>query len=214
MANDLSLSAVVMHVRELQRSTDFYREILQLEVEVTSDEAALLTAPTGDHLVLRALPGASRTFGTVGVQFVLWTARDNEDLDRCERELKARDAFVSVSARAGSPGRRRPRSGRHSPRRRLPAKAWRRHDGNAGSHVHILTCELADSTGRSRVTYWPGRCRSLVTRASEERDSIAALREHAVSIMQPAAPLFAPAALLAARDRPAQRSHPLARMVA
>ena len=102
MANDLSLSAVVMHVRELQRSTDFYREILQLEVEVTSDEAALLTAPTGDHLVLRALPGASRTFGTVGVQFVLWTARDNEDLDRCERELKARDAFVSVSVEQGA----------------------------------------------------------------------------------------------------------------
>ena len=102
MANDLRLSAAVMHVRELQQSTDFYREILLLDVEVTSDEATLLTTPTGDHLVLRALPRASRTFAAVGVQFVLWTARDNDDLDRCERELKARDAFVSVSVEQGA----------------------------------------------------------------------------------------------------------------
>src|SRR5882757_7110075 len=36
-------------------------------------------------------------------------------------------------------------------------------------------------------------CWSLVTRANDERDSIAALREHAVSIMRPAAPPDAPA---------------------
>src|SRR2546422_5387141 len=36
-------------------------------------------------------------------------------------------------------------------------------------------------------------CWSLVTRANDERDSIAALREHAVSIMQPGAPPTAPA---------------------
>ena len=102
MADTIKLSAAVMHVRELQRSTDFYREILLLEVEVTSAEATLLTAPNGDHLVLRARPGATRTFGAVGLQFVLWTARDNDDLDRCERELKARDAFVSVSVEQGA----------------------------------------------------------------------------------------------------------------
>jgi catechol 2,3-dioxygenase-like lactoylglutathione lyase family enzyme len=98
----MKLSAAVMHVRELQRSTDFYREILLLDVEVTSGEATLLTAPNGDHLVLRALPGANRAFGSVGLQFVVWTARDDDDLDRCERELKARDAFVSVSIEQGA----------------------------------------------------------------------------------------------------------------
>ena len=36
-------------------------------------------------------------------------------------------------------------------------------------------------------------CWSLVTRANDERESIAALREHAVSIMQAAAPPTAPA---------------------
>jgi catechol 2,3-dioxygenase-like lactoylglutathione lyase family enzyme len=96
MADSIKLSAAVIFVRELQRSTDFYRDILQLRAEVTSDEATLLTAPNGDHIVLRALPRASKPAGTVGVQFVVWTARDNDDLDRCERELKARDAFVSV----------------------------------------------------------------------------------------------------------------------
>jgi hypothetical protein len=35
-------------------------------------------------------------------------------------------------------------------------------------------------------------CWSLVTRVDDERDSIAALREHAASIMQPAAPPTAP----------------------
>jgi hypothetical protein len=36
-------------------------------------------------------------------------------------------------------------------------------------------------------------CWSLVTRADDERESIAALREHAVSVMQAAAPATAPA---------------------
>ena len=36
-------------------------------------------------------------------------------------------------------------------------------------------------------------CWSLVTRADDERESIAALREHAVGVMQPAAPPTAPA---------------------
>jgi catechol-2,3-dioxygenase len=102
MADTIKLTAAVVHVRDLQQSTDFYREILLLEVEVTSDDAALLTAPGGDHLVLRALPGANRAFGVVGVQFLVWTARDSDDLDRCERELKARDAFVSRSSEQGA----------------------------------------------------------------------------------------------------------------
>lgn len=102
MADTIKLAAAVTFVRDLQRSTDFYREVLLLDVEVTANDAALLAAPSGDHLVLRALPGASRTFGDVGVQFVVWTARDKDDLDRCERELKARDAFVSVSDEQGS----------------------------------------------------------------------------------------------------------------
>jgi DNA-binding transcriptional LysR family regulator len=49
----------------------------------------------------------------------------------------------------------------------------------------LRTCSVVDPC--------PLWCWSLVTRANDERDSIAALREHAVSMMQPAGPTTAPA---------------------
>jgi hypothetical protein len=59
------------------------------------------TTPAGDHVVLRALPMAQRLTGTVGVQYLIWTARDADDLARVEEALKARGAFVSATTEQG-----------------------------------------------------------------------------------------------------------------
>jgi len=102
VADTIKLSAAVIHVRELQQSTDFYREVLLLDVEVTSAEASLLTAPGGDHRVLRVLPNANRAFGVVGVQFLVWTpatATTSIDVLASSRLV---DAFVSVSTEQGA----------------------------------------------------------------------------------------------------------------
>ena len=101
MAERMRLSGAVIFVRELQRSVDFYRQLLERDVEIAEPEAALFATPGGEHLFLRARTGASRMFGGVGVQYLIWTAQDAQDLDRCEEMLKARGAFRSTSIREG-----------------------------------------------------------------------------------------------------------------
>jgi catechol-2,3-dioxygenase len=101
MSGDLRLSAAVIFVNELERSAEFYRDVLQLETQVASEGAVVLTTPAGVHLVLRALPMAQRMTGSVGIQYLIWTARDAGDLARVEEALRAREAFVSVDAEQG-----------------------------------------------------------------------------------------------------------------
>jgi len=101
MSGDLKLSAAVVFVHELERSAEFYRDVLKLETEVAAEGAVVLTTPAGDHVVLRALPMAQRLTGNVGVQYLIWTARDADDLARVEEALKARGAFVSATAEQG-----------------------------------------------------------------------------------------------------------------
>jgi len=91
----MRLTAAVMFVRDLSRSEEFYRGLLELELETTTGEALLLSAD-GVHLVLRALDGALHASGNLGVQYLIWAARDAADLDRCEQFLKGRNAHVST----------------------------------------------------------------------------------------------------------------------
>jgi catechol-2,3-dioxygenase len=92
----MQLSSAVIFVRDLDRSKEFYRQLLQLDVGLTTGEAVLLSAGEGDHLVLRELPDAPGTSGVVGVQYLIWTATDREDLERCERVLETWDAHIST----------------------------------------------------------------------------------------------------------------------
>ena len=54
MGMDARLGSVVMFVRELDRSVDFYTGVLGMEVVDRSPTAALLSSPTA-QLVLRAM---------------------------------------------------------------------------------------------------------------------------------------------------------------
>jgi catechol 2,3-dioxygenase-like lactoylglutathione lyase family enzyme len=93
MAQGARLSSVVMFVRDLDRSVRFYTGILGLVVADRSTTAALLSNATGTQLVLRAMGrGADRALGSVGVQYVVWTAPGKEELERCERELREHGA--------------------------------------------------------------------------------------------------------------------------
>jgi catechol 2,3-dioxygenase-like lactoylglutathione lyase family enzyme len=77
-------------VRELERSVRFYRELLALEVAVHDNTAALLVSPDGFELYLRSMgPGAHHSLGSVGIQYLIWTADGEDDLRRCEQVLRA-----------------------------------------------------------------------------------------------------------------------------
>jgi catechol 2,3-dioxygenase-like lactoylglutathione lyase family enzyme len=102
MANGSRLESAVMFVQNLDRSVAFYREVLGLEISDHSPTACLLTSASGSQLILRAMGGgAVHSLGGVGVQYVIWTAADEEDLERCERTLKELSAHRET--RIGGP---------------------------------------------------------------------------------------------------------------
>jgi catechol 2,3-dioxygenase-like lactoylglutathione lyase family enzyme len=104
MAHGPRLGSVVIFVQNLDRSVNFYREVLGLDVVDRSPTAALLLSGDGCQLILRAMgTGVVHTLGAVGVQYVIWTAADEKDLDRCERALKEFSAHRET--RAGGPAR-------------------------------------------------------------------------------------------------------------
>jgi catechol 2,3-dioxygenase-like lactoylglutathione lyase family enzyme len=93
MAGGARIGAVVIFVTELDRSVSFYADVLALRVADTSPTAALLASEEGSHLILRAMGShAGHALGSVGVQYVVWSAPDKQELDRCEQALKQRSA--------------------------------------------------------------------------------------------------------------------------
>ena len=94
MAHGARLDSVVMFVHDLNRSVSFYSEVLRLHVADRSATAALLIGAKRSQLILRAMGrGAEHALGGVGVQYVIWTADDADDLARCEKVLKHRSAW-------------------------------------------------------------------------------------------------------------------------
>ena len=94
MAHGARLDSVVMFVHDLNRSVSFYSDVLKLHVADRSATAALLIGAKRSQLILRAMgSGASHALGSVGVQYVIWTADDADDLARCEQMLKDKSAW-------------------------------------------------------------------------------------------------------------------------
>ncbi len=94
MARGARLGSAVIFVRDLDASVGFYRDVLALDMVDSSPTAALLHGGTGSQLVLRAMgSNAAHALGTVGVQYLVWSADSRDDLDECERALRGRGAY-------------------------------------------------------------------------------------------------------------------------
>jgi catechol 2,3-dioxygenase-like lactoylglutathione lyase family enzyme len=102
MAEGARVGSVVMFVSDLDRSEAFYTDVLALGVTDRSPTAVLLTNAGGVSLILRAMGrDAPHALGSVGVQYVVWTASGEEDLARCERALAARGAHRETRSLGG-----------------------------------------------------------------------------------------------------------------
>jgi catechol 2,3-dioxygenase-like lactoylglutathione lyase family enzyme len=101
MGLDARLGSVVMFVRELDRSVEFYTAVLGLEVVDHSSTAALLSSPTA-QLILRAMgDNAAHPLGAVGLQYAVWTAASQAGLDQSEQALKKHGAHRSTRSGDG-----------------------------------------------------------------------------------------------------------------
>lgn len=101
MAHGTRINSAVMFVQELERSVSFYLEVLELRLADRSPTAALLISPAGAQLILRSMgSNAAHALGSVGVQYVVWTAGGRDDLSRCERVLRQRSAHYETRSSA------------------------------------------------------------------------------------------------------------------
>ena len=102
MAEGARLGSVVMFVQDLDRSVNFYTDLLVLEVADRNSTAALLNNADGATMILRAMGHHSpHPLGSVGVQYVVWAAAGEEDLARAERVLAARGAHRETRSHDG-----------------------------------------------------------------------------------------------------------------
>jgi catechol 2,3-dioxygenase-like lactoylglutathione lyase family enzyme len=102
MALDARLGSVVIFVHELDRSVDFYTQVLGLDVADRDATAALLVTASGSQLILRAMGGnAPHPLGAIGVQYIVWTAASADDLKRIEQVLRDRHAFTEIRSGEG-----------------------------------------------------------------------------------------------------------------
>jgi catechol-2,3-dioxygenase len=95
----MNVQGVVVNVADLNRSVDFYREVLGFAVLSEMEQLAAVSAPGSDRtqvVVLRAL-GSSRVEGTghIGLQAFLLEVESPDQLETIASKLDSRKALVS-----------------------------------------------------------------------------------------------------------------------
>jgi catechol-2,3-dioxygenase len=95
----MNFQGVVMNVADLDRSIDFYREVLDFQLLSQKEQLAAMSAPGSDRaqiIVLRALGrGPLGGGGHIGLRAFLLEVETADQLERIATQLDARKAFVS-----------------------------------------------------------------------------------------------------------------------
>ncbi|HEV3312825.1 MAG TPA: VOC family protein [Chloroflexota bacterium] len=95
----MNFQGVVMNVADLNRSIDFYREVLGCSLLSQQDQLAAVSAPGNDQpqvIVLRAL--GSRTVGGaghIGLRAFIMEVESEDQLEQIAREFDSRRLLIS-----------------------------------------------------------------------------------------------------------------------
>ena len=94
----MNFQGVVMNVRDLKRSIDFYREVLGFTVLSQEEQLAAVSAPGSDHpqvIVLREF-GSSPLAGArhIGLRAFILEVDSNDQLERIASDLDSRNFLV------------------------------------------------------------------------------------------------------------------------
>jgi catechol-2,3-dioxygenase len=95
----MNFQGVVTNVADLDRSVDFYRDVLGFTVLSQQDQLAAVTAPGSDHpqvIVLREI-GTTRVGGArhIGLRAFILETDTPDELERIASELDSRRLLVS-----------------------------------------------------------------------------------------------------------------------
>jgi catechol 2,3-dioxygenase-like lactoylglutathione lyase family enzyme len=92
----MKLTSAVIFTTDLGTSVAFYEKLLTARTTVRTSTAALLVGLNEDQLYLRAVSERDQhPLGGVGIQYLIWTASDRTELDRCEQLLREQSPRVS-----------------------------------------------------------------------------------------------------------------------
>ncbi|MBH0099214.1 hypothetical protein I6E68_08700 [Salinibacterium sp. NSLL150] len=91
----MRLSSAVAFVSDLDRSVAFYCDLLGLTCSIFDESAALLVGPENYELYLRGKHAQpSRVLGSVGIQYLIWSADTLEELQQCEDAMRRESSHV------------------------------------------------------------------------------------------------------------------------
>lgn len=95
----MNFQGVVMNVADLNRSIDFYREVLDFTLLSQKEQLAAVSAPGSDRtqvIVLRALGrGLVGGAGRIGLQAFVLEVESDDQLEKIASELDSQRALVS-----------------------------------------------------------------------------------------------------------------------
>ncbi|MBH0115389.1 VOC family protein [Salinibacterium sp. NG253] len=91
----MHLTSAVTFVSDLDRSVAFYCDLFGLTCAILDESAALLVGPENCELYLRGKHAQpSRVLGSVGIQYLMWSAESAEEFQRCEEALRRESIHV------------------------------------------------------------------------------------------------------------------------
>ena len=96
----MNFQGVMMNVADLNRSIDFYREVLDFRLLSQKEQLAAVSAPGGDRtqvIVLRAFGSGGRLGGArhIGLRAFVLEVESADQLERIASELDSRRLLVS-----------------------------------------------------------------------------------------------------------------------
>ena len=98
-ASDWFIRSVLIAVRELDRSVEFYRDIMNLEELAREGEVAILgvDSPDTSALILREAAGHATRHGqqALGARVVCFNLASRAELDHVEERLRSLGAFLA-----------------------------------------------------------------------------------------------------------------------
>lgn len=87
------VASTVIHVSDVVRSVNFYRDVFCCSVALLERDAALLLTPDGFQVYLYAkAPSLRPRASDTGVQYLMWATDSKTDLERITQRLHSYDA--------------------------------------------------------------------------------------------------------------------------
>lgn len=96
------VGSLVIHVSDLERSVNFYRDVFSCRIAIYEDDTALLLAPDGFQLYLHSVgPSRRPDIQAVGIQHLMWATDSEADLQRTTEQLRAYDPATLTYSEGG-----------------------------------------------------------------------------------------------------------------